>query len=170
MNKQEALAKIEELKKFVEEVDNQEEWIKIDYNIIPKEVFDKYGAKPFEIMKRKMRKDGEVWNNINYFDANTEASKIGYRLPTIQEMLVLLDWYKQKNEKVSCYDKEFLGIEELSYDEDVCYEWIAMTNEIGFIRGGVWADGSYAGLFFLNLYNAPSNSYTNIGFRLSRSI
>ena len=54
MNKQKALEKIEELKKFVEDLDKQQEWVKIDYSVIPKELFDKYGIKPFEIMKRKM--------------------------------------------------------------------------------------------------------------------
>ena len=169
MNKKEALQKIEELKKFVEEVDKQEDWIKIDYNVIPKEVFDKYGAKPFEIMKRKMRdSDGNVWNNINYFDATKEAEKLGYRLPTIQEMLTLLDWYKQKNKTVSYHDKDFLGIEELSFDEDVYYEWIKALDDVCFLRGGHWADGSYAGLFSLALYYAPSYSSSYIGFRCAR--
>ena len=167
MNKQEALQKIEELKKFVEEVDKQEDWIKIDYNIIPKEVFDKYGAKPFEIMKRKMKKDGEVWNNINYFDATKEAEKLGYRLPTIQEMLTLLDWYKQKNKKVSCYDKSFLGIEELSCDENVYYEWVKVLDDVGALRGGYW-DGSYSGVFALYLYGAPGYSSMFLGFRCAR--
>lgn len=38
----------------------------------------------------------------------------------------------------------------------------------GFIRGGNWNNGSNAGVLTLNLNNAPSNSNTNIGFRVSR--
>ena len=37
-----------------------------------------------------------------------------------------------------------------------------------FIRGGNWNNGSNAGVFTLNLNNAPSNTNTNIGFRCSR--
>lgn len=33
------------------------------------------------------------------------------------------------------------------------------------IRGGNWNNGSNAGVFALNLNNAPSNSNNNIGFR-----
>jgi hypothetical protein len=61
MNKNEALQKIEELKKYIAKCDENDEWVKIDYNVIPKEVFERYGAKPFEIMKKKMRNsDGEI--------------------------------------------------------------------------------------------------------------
>lgn len=72
LTKQEALAKIGELKKYISEEETA--WVKIDYSVIPKEVFDRYGAKPFEIMKQKMRKeDGKVWNYINFNDAKEEA-------------------------------------------------------------------------------------------------
>jgi len=169
MNKQQALLKIKELKKFVEELDKQEQWAKIDYSVIPKELFDKYGVKPFEIMKRKMRNnEGEVWNDINYFDAQKECKKLGYRLPNVQEILLLLEFYKQKNKKVSCYDKEFLGIEELSYDEDVCYEWIYCLKDCGFLRGGDWNNGSTAGLFALGLYGVPSPAGNGVGFRCAK--
>jgi len=168
MNKQQALSKIEELKQFVEELDKQQEWVKIDYSVIPKELFEKYGCKPFEIMKRKMRKGEDTWNNINYFDAQKECEKLGYRLPNIQEMLMLLEFYKQERKKVSCYDKEFLGIEELSYDEDVCYEWIYCLKDCGFFRGGSWGTGSSAGAFALRLNYAPSSTYNCIGFRCAR--
>jgi RNA-directed DNA polymerase len=38
----------------------------------------------------------------------------------------------------------------------------------GFIRGGNWNNGGNAGVLTLNLNNAPSNTNTNIGFRVSR--
>lgn len=38
------------------------------------------------------------------------------------------------------------------------------------IRGGNWNNGSNAGVFALNLNNAPSNTNVNIGFRLSNMI
>jgi formylglycine-generating enzyme required for sulfatase activity len=38
----------------------------------------------------------------------------------------------------------------------------------GFIRGGNWNNGANAGLFALNLNNAPSNTNTNIGFRCAK--
>ena len=38
----------------------------------------------------------------------------------------------------------------------------------GFLRGGNWNNGSNAGVLTLNLNNAPSNTNTNIGFRVSR--
>ncbi len=37
-----------------------------------------------------------------------------------------------------------------------------------FIRGGNWNNGSNAGVLYLNLNNAPSNTNTNIGFRASQ--
>jgi len=160
MTKKEAILKIEELKTFVENCDKQDqEFVTIDYSVIPKDLFDKYGIKPFKIMKRKMRKEnGKVFNNINYFDARKKAEKLGYRLPNIREMLMLLEFYKMKNKTVSKKDKEFLGIEELSYDEDVYLEWIENLSDCAFIRGGTWDNGAYAGAF-------TEYSYTNIGFR-----
>jgi hypothetical protein len=168
MTKQDALQKIEELKKYIAKCDENDEWVKIDYFVIPKEVFDKYGAKPFEIMKKKMRNtDGEVWNNIGWADSKKEAEKLGYRLPKIQEMLVLLDWYKQeKGSDISCLDKEFLGIEELSYNEDVCYEWIDSPTVCS--RGGYCDNGNGAGSFalFLNYSSGYASYY--VGFRCAR--
>lgn len=38
----------------------------------------------------------------------------------------------------------------------------------GFLRGGTWNDGGYAGVVTLNLGSAPSDTYTSIGFRVSR--
>jgi len=167
MNKNEALKKIEELKNFIKQEDN--EWIKIDYSVISKELFDKYGIRPFEIQKRKMRNEnGEVWGDINYFDAQKECERLGYRLPNIREMLMLLERYKSVTKEVSYNDKEFLGIEELSYDENICYEWIFNLKNIAFLRGGYWNFGSDAGVFTLNLNYAPTYTYTNIGFRCAR--
>lgn len=147
--------------------DSEVEFVKIGYKQIPKSLFVKYGIVPFEIQKCKMRKDGKVWNNINFFDAQKEAKKLGYRLPDIREMLMLLEFYKQKNKKVSYNDKEFLGIEELSYGENVCYEWIEGANT-AFIRGGHWNYGASAGVFTLNLDSAPSDLSNYIGFRCAR--
>ena len=166
MTKEQALQKIKELKFFIQE---QNEWIGIDYSVIPKEIFDKYGAKPFGIMKYKMRNDdGNVWNDINYFNAQRECKKLGYRLPNIQEMLVLLNWYKQKNKKVFHNDKEFLGIEELSYAEDVCHEWIFNLDDVAFLRGGHWHAGAGTGAFALRLGVSPADSGCSIGFRCVR--
>lgn len=141
---------------------NGDEWVKID---IP--TLAKYGVKPFYIMKRKMRKDGEVWNNINFYDAKREAEKLGYRLLDIREMLALLEYYKQRNKQISEDDKEFLGIKELSYEEKVCYEWIEGAG-CAFLRGGRWHHASSAGVFALALDDAPSSSYGTVGFRCAR--
>jgi hypothetical protein len=172
MDKQEAIAKIEELKTFIENCDKQDqEFVTIDYSVIPKDLFDKYGVKPFKIMKRKMRNTaGQVWNNINYFDARKKAEKLGYRLPNIREMLMLLEFYKFRNKIISKEDKEFLGIEELSYDEEAHLEWIENLSDCAFVRGGTWPSGAYAGAFTLNLYNASVNSSSCIGFRLASDL
>ena len=135
---------------------------------LPKEVFDRYGAKPFEIMKRKMRRpDGTVWNVISFNDAKAEAQKLGYHLPSIQEHLVMLDWYlHEKGEKSSIYDKEFMGIEELSCNETVCFEWI--DGPTTFIRGGNWNGGSFAGVETRYLSAAPGSAGSRVGFRCAR--
>jgi len=152
MNKNEALKKIEELKVSIEQCDRKEDFVTIDYSVIPKEKFEKYGVKPFQIMKRKMRSGDNTWNNISFNDAKKEAEKSEMRLPSLNEMLLLLDAYKEKYpDNASCNHKEFLGIEELSYQEDVCYEWIDSLSVIPFLRGGLWFVGSYAGAFALYL-------------------
>ena len=90
---------------------------------------------------------------------------MGYRLPDIREILALLEYYKNINKKVSIHDKEFLGIEELSYNEDVCSEWIEGAG-CAFLRGALWNYTSYAGLFTLYLFDVPSYSGSNnLGFR-----
>ena len=48
------------------------------------------------------------------------------------------------------------------------YSYAGESAVRGFIRGGYWNDGGYAGVLTLNLYSAPSNAYTGIGFRVSR--
>ena len=166
--KDEALKAIEELKDFIKGQD--EEWVTVDYSVISKETFDKYGAKPFQIMKRKMRNDkGEVWNNINYFDAIKEAEKRGYRLPSIQEQLVLMDAYKEKYpNNASVYHKGFLGIEELSYEESVYCEWVYANKYVGFLRGGSWGNGGNAGVETLTLDYTPGIASSSIGFRCAR--
>jgi len=171
MNKNEALKKIEELKAFVEQCDQNEEFVTIDYSVIPKEKFEKYGVKPFQIMKRKMRNDDKVWANITFNDAKKEAEKAGMRLPSLNEMLLLLDSYKEKySDNASCYHKEFLGIEELSYNEEVCYEWIDSLSVIPFLRGGDWSDGSDAGAFALHLAWSGGTTNYGVGFRCVRGI
>ena len=168
LTKEEAIKKIEELRSYVSGLDTNDDWVKIDYSIIPKEVFDRYGAKPFEIMKRKMRReDGSVWNNISWSDAKAEAKKLGYRLPSIQEQLVLLDWYKhEKGDKASIHDKEFLGIEELSYDEEVYLEWVDGPTVAA--RGGNWPYGADDGPFTLLLNWSTSYTTYGVGFRCAR--
>ena len=44
----------------------------------------------------------------------------------------------------------------------------AETSLRGFFRGGSWTDGSSAGVLTLYLYNSPSNTYSALGFRVSR--
>jgi hypothetical protein len=46
--------------------------------------------------------------------------------------------------------------------------YVKMTR--GFIRGGNWNNGTNAGAFALNLNNAPTDTNTNIGFRVARSL
>lgn len=41
----------------------------------------------------------------------------------------------------------------------------ALLGTRAFQRGGNWNNGARAGVFSMNLNNAPSNSNTNIGFR-----
>ena len=167
MTKKEALKQIKELEKYIESCDKNEEWVNIDYSVIPKETFEKYGGKPFQIMKCKMRKGDKVWNNITWFDAKKEAENLGYRLPSIQEMLVLLDAYKEKYpNNADIHHNEFLGIEELSYGESVSYEWIDAPVPV--TRGGDWGDGTTAGAFTLYLLWVPSSAYYNVGFRCAR--
>ena len=146
---------------------NGDEWITIDFSVAPKETFDFYGVKPFKIMKRKMRKDGGVWNNISWIDSKAEAEKLGLRLPHIKEMLFLLDLYKkQYPDNASIYHKEFLGVEELSYGESVDYEWVDGPSPV--VRGAYWADGSNAGVFTLRLNWSAGNTSGTVGFRCAR--
>ena len=169
LTKIEALAKIEELKQFIQSQEN-EEWVTIDYSKIPKEVFDKYGAKPFKIMKKKMRDSkGEVLNNITWKNAKTEAQKLGYRLLAIQEILVLLHVYKEKYpDNADINHDEFLGIEELAYKHDVCYEWIDAPCPCA--RGGSWSYGSNAGVFATTLgWDTGTTSYY-VGFRCASDL
>lgn len=168
--KEDALKAIDELKDFVKGDDNIE-WVTIDYSKIPQEYFEKYGVKPFQIMKKKMRNDeGNVWNNISYFDARKEAEKRGWRLPNIREQMMLLDFYSSTVKEPNVYDNEFLGIEELSYSEDVNHEWIECNEKVAFLRGGYWNNGTIAGVETLTLYNTPSYTGSSIGFRCARDI
>lgn len=161
-------SRIEKLERELEDLKKQHlqkiEWVEINEENCP--TLKKYGAKPFKIMKRKMRDaKGEVWNNINFFDAQKECKKQGFRLPDIREILALLEHYKKtRRESVSGHDKEFLGIEELSSDEEVRLEWLAGAG-CGFIRGGYWDTGTHCGAFCLDLLYAPDNSSADIGFR-----
>ena len=151
-------------------IEKNSSWVTIDYSVIPKETFDRYGAKPFQIMKNKMRnEEGEVWNNISFNNAKKEANNLGYRLPHITEMLVLLDAYKsEKGDKASIYDSEFLGIEELSYETLVCFEFI--DGPTVFRRGLNWGDGTDAGALALHLNWGTANTRTYVGFRCVRDI
>ena len=140
-------------------------WIRIDYDVIPEELFKKYGVKPFEIMQDKMRKDGKVWNKITYFEAIKVAKEMGYRLVNIREILLLLEHYKNTNKDISSRDKEFLDIKELSYEDSVNYEWIYVLPSVAALRGGSWSGVADAGVFDLSLDDAPSGSSPSIGFR-----
>ncbi len=147
---------------------NGDKWVTIDYSTIPKEVFDRYGAKPFQIMRRKMRKGNEVWADISYREAKAEAEKLGLRLPHITEHLVLLEAYqKEKGDKASIRDKDFLGIEELGY-EAVNYEFVDGPSV--FLRGAGWDNGSNAGAFTLGLSWSSGVTDGDVGFRCARSL
>lgn len=147
-------------------------FVKINYKKIPKKVFELYNAKPFEIAGVKMRReDGTVWNNISCEDAQKEAQRLGYRLPTINEMLVLLHAYKKKYPtNADARHDEFLGIRELSYKENVWIELFTVNPWIAGLRGGNWSNGSYAGAFTLNLNYSVSGTSDIVGFRCVREI
>jgi len=44
----------------------------------------------------------------------------------------------------------------------------AGTGRRAFLRGGYWNNGAYAGVLALGLYDSPSNTNNNIGFRCAR--
>ena len=159
---------LEALKKQVQKEDF--EWVEINEKNCP--TLSKYGAKPFKIMKRKMRdKYGKVWANINFLDAKKECKELGYRLPDIREMLALLEHYKNTQKEVSVNDKEFLGIEELSVEEDVYMEWIEGVS-CAFLRGARWSGASNAGVFTLYLSDTPGSSGSGhrLGFRCASAL
>ena len=158
---------LDEVKKYIEEIENEpqeQEWVEINNQNCP--TLAKYGCKPFRIMKKKVRKlnSNEVWNNINFYDAQEEVKKLGYRLPDIREILALMEHYRKTQKKVSYEDKEFLGIEELSYGEYVNLEWINASG-VAFRRGGHWISTSYAGAFAAGLVSTPGGASSDIGFR-----
>ena len=45
------------------------------------------------------------------------------------------------------------------------YFWLDTDGEHCVYRGGIWHDGTYAGVFYLNGNHSRSNSDTSIGFR-----
>lgn len=163
ITKKEIIKNLDQVKQYLKEIEGQEGWVEINDQNCP--TLKKYGVKPFRIMKRKMRKDGEVWNNINYFDAKKEAEKLGYRLPDVREILALLEQYRKTRKNYSYKDDEFLGITELSYD----YEWLDIEG-VAAIRGGAWAAGALGGPFTLNLGAAPSVVGTGVGFRCAGNL
>lgn len=152
ITKKQVLENLDQIKKYLTEIDTVE-WIEINNENCP--TLEKYGVKPFKIMKNLVQKDGEPWVYINFFDAKKEAENMGYRLPDVREILALLDHYTASGQP-----KDFLGIEDL---ED-WYEWIDGPSNENF---GWWRyDGPYAGLFTLNLAYGPGYSGNgDIGFR-----
>lgn len=172
ITKQQVLNNLEQIKQYIADIENENnEWVTIDNTKIPQEYFDKWGVKPFQIMKRKMRdENGAVWNNINYFDARKEAQKLGYRLPHVQEQMMLLDYYSTTKENPSIEDTEFLGIEELSYDEKVYLEWVVLNDRVAFLRGGLWGACTSTGVETLYLSTIPSVTSSSIGFRCARDM
>ena len=113
--------------------------------------------------------DDKVWANITWESAKNEARKLGYRLLTIQEILVLLHAYKEKfPNKADINHDEFLGVEELAYKHDVCYEWIDAPCSCA--RGGNWSNGSNAGALTTYLtWNAGNTNY-DVGFRCASGL
>ena len=169
ITKKDVQQNLETVKKYIQELENEVEWVDITYKNCP--TLAKYGAVPFRIMKKKMRKPRtqKVWNNINFFDAQKEAKNLGYRLPDIREMLALLEHYRAVTKNPRCTEKEFLGIEELSYDESVYLEWIDVAGCAAF-RGGFWVFTTLGGPFALILSYAPSSVYSSVGFRMCSTL
>ena len=78
-------------------------------------------------------------------------------------------WFEWTDSSLSDYEKITAGpIGTYTATNAVGRYYGCSANGNGFLRGGHWADGSYAGLFFLYLGNAPSNSNSNFGFRCAR--
>ena len=48
--------------------------------------------------------------------------------------------------------------------------WFNTSGTMQLVRGGSWSDGSLDGLFAIYLSGAPSDVYSNVGFRLAKSI
>ncbi|MEK9207689.1 MAG: hypothetical protein AAB922_04355 [Patescibacteria group bacterium] len=169
ITKKDVQQNLETVKKYIQELENEVEWVDITYKNCP--TLAKYGAVPFRIMKKKMRKPRtqKVWNNINFFDAQKEAKNLGYRLPDIREMLALLEQYRVVTKTPNYKDKEFLGIGELSYDEDVYLEWIDVAG-VAARRGGSWGVASPVGPFSLFLGGAPSFVGGTVGFRMCSTL
>ena len=169
ITKKDVQQNLETVKKYIQELENEVGWVDITNENCP--TLAKYGCVPFRIMKKKMRKPGtdKVWNNINFFDAQKEAKKLGYRLPDIREMLALLEQYRATHTTPNHKDKEFLGIEELSYDESVYLEWIDVAG-CAALRGGGWGDTTNDGPFALLLDYGPSIVGGSLGFRMCSTL
>jgi len=78
-------------------------------------------------------------------------------------------WIEWTDSTLSDYEKIVAGpVGAYTATNGVGRYYGCSANGNGFLRSGAWADGSYAGLFDLNLSYAPSASSTGIGFRCAR--
>lgn len=153
ITKNEVAKNLDLVKKYVFELeaDSSFQWIEVNYKNCPE--LKTCGAKPFRIMKYKMKKDNKIWNSISLADAKKEAERLGFRLPVIQEVLALIDHYDNT--------KDLLGIE--LENDDVWHEWFEKKGK--FLRGGYWSYTSYTGAFALYLNFTPAGSSYSLGFR-----
>ncbi|MFA5346407.1 MAG: SUMF1/EgtB/PvdO family nonheme iron enzyme [Candidatus Omnitrophota bacterium] len=79
------------------------------------------------------------------------------------------NWFEWTDSNLSDYEKITAGpIGAYTATNGAGRYYGCSANGNGFLRGGDWDYGSYAGLFNLRLSYAPSYSGTNIGFRCAR--
>jgi len=78
-------------------------------------------------------------------------------------------WVEWDNSNLSDYEKSIAGPagNYTATNATGRYYGCSATGN-AFLRSGDWDVGSYAGVFYLNLGNAPSVSYTSVGFRCAR--
>lgn len=103
---------------------------------------------------------GNVWEWVDWDSSDavftlgpTDETAVIFELSADPKGSLLLDDYKPNNDTYNSTNNSF-GI------------WYGGSGGAA-LRGGSWSSGSFAGAFALDLYNAPTNSNTRIGFRCS---
>lgn len=75
-------------------------------------------------------------------------------------------WIEWDNSNLSDYEKPNAGPSGAFTSSHGAGRYYGCTkNGNGFVRGGGWGTGAYAGVFALSLYNGPTNSPASFGFR-----